>query len=277
MKNVLLPTDFSENSINAIKYAFSFFKDSEVNFFVLNVQKTSDYTTSDLMSSSSNTTVYRAILDDNKKELNKLISSLKIDNASEKFGFKALVDFDVFTDAIQQAVKSNKIDLIIMGTNGATGAKEVIFGSNTLNVIRHSKCPLIAVPEGFSFKKIKSVLFSINNQNKFTKTGIEPLKEILIRFKSKLKILEIKEEGVVLIGQEAKESIEKIFTDFEFSYHTLNGIQASEAIEAFEQLFPTDLHAIFVEKESFLDRMIFGSETSKISYSSRVPLLILRQ
>lgn len=277
MKNVLLPTDFSENSINAIKYAASFFKDSEVNFFVLNVQKTSDYTTSDLISSSANTSVYKAILDDNKKELNKLISTLKTENASEKFSFEALLDFDVFTDAVQQAVKSNKIDLIIMGTNGATGAKEVIFGSNTINVIRHSNCPLIAIPEDYSFKKIESVLFSINNQNRFTQSGIETLKEILIRYKSKLKILEIKEEGVAPAGIKAKGSMEALFKDFEHTYHTLTGIRASAAISAFEQLFPIDLHAIFVEKESFFDRLLLGSETSRISYGSRVPLLIMRQ
>ena len=277
MKNVLLPTDFSENSINAIKYAASFFKDSEVNFFVLNVQKTSEYTTSDLISSSANTSVYKAILDDNKKELNKLISTLKTENASEKFSFEALLDFDVFTDAVQQAVKSNKIDLIIMGTNGATGAKEVIFGSNTINVIRHSNCPLIAIPEDYSFKKIESVLFSINNQNRFTQSGIETLKEILIRYKSKLKILEIKEEGVAPAGIKAKGSMEALFKDFEHTYHTLTGIRASAAISAFEQLFPIDLHAIFVEKESFFDRLLLGSETSRISYGSRVPLLIMRQ
>ena len=277
MKNVLLPTDFSENSINAIKYAASFFKDSEVNFFVLNVQKTSDYTTSDLISSSANTSVYKAILDDNKKELNKLISTLKTENASEKFSFEALLDFDVFTDAVQQAVKSNKIDLIIMGTNGATGAKEVIFGSNTINVIRHSNCPLIAIPEDYSFKKIESVLFSINNQNRFTQSGIETLKEILIRYKSKIKILEIKEEGVAPAGIKAKGSMEALFKDFEHTYHTLTGIRASAAISAFEQLFPIDLHAIFVEKESFFDRLLLGSETSRISYGSRVPLLIMRQ
>lgn len=275
MKRILLPTDFSENSLNAIRYAMAFFKNSEVDFFVLNVQKISNYTTADLMSRSSGSTVYRAILDDNKKSLNKFIEKLKKECVGEKYTFHGLVDFDVFTDAMQQAVVTKNIDLIIMGTNGATGAKEVLFGSNTLNVIRQVNCPLIAVPEAYTFKDIKNVLFSINYQGVPT-TSIAPLIEILKLYKATLKVLDVKEENIHVTSAETEASLKDLLGNLSYDYYLLSGIPIPIAIDAFEQLFPVDLHALIVEQKSFLDRFVFGSETSAISYNSRVPLLILR-
>ncbi len=276
MKNILLPTDFSENSLNAIEYALKFFKGTQTNFFVLNVQKTSGYTTSDMMSTSASTSVYKAVLDDNKAKLEKLIDKLENKHPSDSFIFHPLLDFDVFTDAISQAVQKNKIDLIIMGTNGATGAKEVIFGSNTLKVIRQVNCALLTVPGEYHFQKIPSVLLSIDGQNKFSQKGFEPLKEILTRFNSKLKILEIIENASIE-RKDTKKIAEDIFLNFDYEFFSIKDIPAAIAINAFEQLFPVNLHGLFVKEETFLDRVLFGSETSKISYASKVPLLIMRQ
>jgi nucleotide-binding universal stress UspA family protein len=276
MKRILLPTDFSKNSLNAMRYATAVFKNFEVEFFVLNIQKTSDYTTSDLMSRSSGSTVHSAILDDNKKRLNKFIELFSKENVGERHTFHGLVDFDVLTDAIQQAVASKKIELIIMGTNGATGAKEALFGSNTLNVMRKVACSLITVPEGYAFKNIRDVLFTLNYQDVST-SSIFSLIEILKLTNARLKILDIKEENVDVTASETEASLKSLFGELPYEYFLLTGIPAPIAINAFEQLFPVDIHALIVEQKSFLDRFVFGSETSKISYSSRVPLLIMHQ
>ena len=276
MKNILLPTDFSKNSLNAIAYALSFFKENQTNFFVLNVQKATDYTTSDMMASSTSTSLYKAVLNDNKTKLKQLIEDLESKHASDDFTFHPLLDYDVFTDAINQAVQKNKIDLIIMGTNGATGAKEVIFGSNTLKVIRQVDCALLTVPEGYTFQKIPSALLSINSQNDFSNLGLKPFKQILSRFNSKLKILDII-ENTSIDRSDTRKILETIFADFDYEFFSLKEIPVSIAIHAFEQLFPVNLHGIFAKKETFLDRILFGSETSKISYGSIVPLLIMRQ
>ncbi len=274
MKNILLPTDFSKNSINAIRYALAFFKNTETNFFVLNIQKTSNYTTSELMSTSGTSSVYEAVLDDNKKALQELTKKLKKEYASEKYSFKALLDFDVFTDAMKQAVSSNKIDMIIMGTNGATGAEEVIFGSNTLKVIRQVDCPLITVPEGYEFKKIESVLFSTNHK-KFPFSKLKPLTETLVIHNAVLKVLDIEEKSSEVSTTEIESFLESIPESINYTIDTIVGITPFDAINAFEQLFPVELHAMFVEKQSFLDRFIFGSKTSKINYNSKVPMLIM--
>ena len=61
MKNILLPTDFSNNSRNAIHYAFQFFKDQECEFYFLNVQKISEYLTGDIYAASKDNSVFDAV------------------------------------------------------------------------------------------------------------------------------------------------------------------------------------------------------------------------
>lgn len=275
MKNILLPTDFSENSINAIDYAVKLFANSEMKFHILNVQKTSDFTTSELMTSPPSDSVYKGVLQDNKIKVEKLVKTLETENSSEKFTFKSLLDYDVFTDAIRQAVKLYEIDLIIMGTNGATGAKEVIFGSNTIKVIRNINCPIIAVPEKYCFSKINRILFSIHSQMKTCYSGLKPLRSILRIYEPELDVLEITEEANQSKEDEDDLSIKDILYEFDFKKFEIKKVPFPYAIETFQQLIPVELHALFVEKTSFIDRIIFGSKTSNITYNSKVPLLVM--
>jgi len=76
MKNILLPTDFSENSLNAIDYAMHFFENWECDFYILNVQKVSEYISADLVAGSQTDTIYDSIASDNKKLINQLVKKL---------------------------------------------------------------------------------------------------------------------------------------------------------------------------------------------------------
>ncbi len=113
MKNILLPTDFSDNSRNAIAYAMGFFKDELCTFYILNVQKASSYTTDDLMAAPANTSIHQSVIRDAKKKLDILVDDLKSLNTEEKYTYYSITDYDIFTDAINQTVKSKNVDLII--------------------------------------------------------------------------------------------------------------------------------------------------------------------
>jgi nucleotide-binding universal stress UspA family protein len=275
MKNILLPTDFSENSKNAIRFAMKFFEGETCTFHILNSQKPSSYITADVLYGSPGTTIHEAILNDNKIELEKTIRFCESIAEKEKYTFVPKIDFDNIVDAVNQAVALNNIELIVMGTNGATGAAEVIFGSNTLKIIRNVDCPVIAVPQGYAFSKIASVLLSLNYQYIVSEKSLNIISEIVKKHKASLNILEIEEESIELATK--RNYTEEVFKEIGFERFSIKNIPAAMAINAFEQLIPIQLHAMVVERRSFLDRFIFGSETSKISYGSSVPLLILHQ
>ena len=159
MKNVLLLTDFSKNAQNAIKYGLSLLKGERLNFTILYVRKVSGYLTGDLMASRATSSVYDSLIKDPKGALQRMIKKLNDDFKDQLYSFESICDHDSFINSVEQVVRSKHIDMIIMGTNGATGAKEVIFGSNTIGIIRNINCPVLVVPEGFSYHSIKKVLF----------------------------------------------------------------------------------------------------------------------
>ena len=273
MKNILLPTDFSENSKNAIRFAIHFFKGETCTFYLLNSQKPSGYITADVLYGAAGTSVYEGILMDNEKELAEIVKFCESISEKENFTFVPKVDFDTIVDSVNQAISLYNIEMIIMGTNGATGAAEVVFGSNTLKIIRNVDCPVLAVPEGYTFEKIKSVLVSMGYLDKISEKSYDLISEIIKKQQASLKILKIEEENIPLKTQENQ--AEESFKGFDCERFSIKNIPASIAINAFEQLIAVQLHIMFVERKSFLDRFIFGSETSKISYGTPIPLLIL--
>ena len=62
MKKILLPTDFSANSINAIHYALQFYRYEQCKFYLLNVQKASSFVTDDLMTMQPSTTIFNSLI-----------------------------------------------------------------------------------------------------------------------------------------------------------------------------------------------------------------------
>lgn len=129
MKNILLPTDFSQNSKNAIRFAMKFFEGETCTFHILNTQKPSSYITAEVRTSVPGTSVYDSILKDNKEELEKMIAFCESISKKEDFTFVPKLDFDNIVDAINQSIAINNIELIVMGTNGATGAAEVVLAA----------------------------------------------------------------------------------------------------------------------------------------------------
>jgi len=275
MKNILLPTDFSTNSLNAMTYAMQLFKDQECTFYVLNVQKHSEFILDDLMAAPTTTTLHSAIAQDNKKELHQLVTQLKEDNNNQNFTFKKLFDFDSLTAAIKQVVASEIIDLIIMGSNGATGAKEVIFGSNTLKVIRSVQCPILVIPENYNFKPIDSILFSIEDCKGLKKNQIKPLIQIKEMHQSSLSVLELNPNNE-MDKANLKTCLKDLFEDTPFNYHSIGSVPIPMAINSTIQLLNFDMHTLSIEPKSFLNRFVFGTKDYEICYGTMVPLLVLR-
>jgi nucleotide-binding universal stress UspA family protein len=275
MKNILLLTDFSDNAQNAINYAMEFFKGGTYNFFLLNVQKVSNYTTGDLMTSTATTSVYDTIIKDPKVALNNMIKKLENDYKDENYSFETICDYDSFISAINQTIKLKSIDLIVMGSNGTTGAKEVIFGSNTINVIRNVDCPVLVIPQDYKYNGLNSIVFATNADEKFNRKPLKPLLHIVFKFNSELNILTLEKDEIINSFKEEKVKMDEFFKGINLSFYAIENVPADIAIDSFVQIKQVDLTATIINKESFFKRLISGSATDEITYNSRVPLLIM--
>lgn len=275
MTKLLLLTDFSDNATNAIKYALDLFKDQACECTILNIQKAGDFTTDDLIVAKPGSSVFESIIADNRQTLDNYLEQLRTAYPGNNLNFKAQVDYDVFTDSVNQVVAQQDIDYVVMGTNGATGAKEVLFGSNTLQVIRQVSSPLIVVPEGYTFKAVNNILFTQSQPRDLDRINFDPLFGLMPKGAT-IHLLGIHPKAHSVAVDTQLEGLKSgVFGSLTAHVATLDGLETPAAINAYEQLHPVNLHVFFAQHESLLHRLLFGSKTGQISHKTRVPLLIL--
>ncbi len=274
MRNILLLTDFSDNSINALHYALKLFSGSSNIFFVLHVEVANTFLTDDLIA-DGNKSIYDSLVEKPKNRLKKVVSDLEAASKHENFNFEMLVDHDVFLDSVNQVVASKDIDLIVMGTNGATGAKEVIFGSNTINVIRKVTCPTLVIPEDFEYTSPKEILLPLDLSDSIGGNSFKSLLTFAKTHSEKLHLIRVKPNDEISVEeQKDKEYIETHLEGFNYEYHVVSDTPMDHVVNSYTQTHSIDVVALLVQKESLFERFFTGSSTTEISKKLKVPLLV---
>lgn len=278
MKNILLPTDFSETARNALEYALNFFKGEICTFYFLSIYTTGKYTTGDLWQASGDESVYDTLLFKKKITLDVLIDQLEQKFSDKKFRFKAIANYDEFTKAINQVVELNEIDFIVMGTQGVKNVKEMVFGSHTQRVIREVDCPILVVPKGATSTAFDKMLFTLDYEDEFNPSVIKPLIRLIAKHKVSLEILRMRKEDLNsedLTIEEKK--IKKSFKGIGHKIHLVSKVHTVDAINSLVQVLGIDMNVVTAKKEMFLERVLFGSSVINIINSSRIPLLVLHE
>lgn len=276
MKKILLPTDFSETARNALEYALNFFKGESCTFYLLNIYPAGKYTTGDLWQASLEESVYDSLLLNKKIKLDVLIDQLEQEYQGKKYRFKGIANYDEFSHAINQAVELNKINFIVMGTEGTKGVKEVVFGTHTQKVIKKVNCPILVVPKGIVYTGFKKILLTLDYDHTFNPSFIKPLISLMAKHKVSIDILRMKNENANpddLAKEEKK--IKRSFKGINPKIHLISEVHTVDTVNSLVQIMKIDMNVITAKKELFLDRVLSGSSVSNIINSSRIPLLVL--
>lgn len=281
MKNILIPTDFSENSRNAIEYALAFFKDTDCDFYLLHVILIYNYVTgeSPITPIPSVEVIDKTVLKRAKDELQELAEKIKKSSNNPKHNFYALTSYDYFIDAVKSQISEKNIDLIVMGTKGASGIKEAIIGSNTGDLITKVKCPVLIVPENATFKVPKEIAFP-TDYNIFYQTKIlNDILEFSKMFDSSVRILHIikKNEEFTDFQAENKEFLDNFFMDEKHSFHKITNKKIEEGIQCFVESRDIDLIIMIAKSLNLFQRILFKPTVEEIGYHTEIPFLVLHE
>lgn len=276
MKNILLPTDFSKNSINAIKYAVNLFEDIECSFYILNVQKASSFISDDLMSVSTSATIYNTLVDAAKKSITNIILQINKNFKNENHTFHSIVDYDNFIDAINQTSKIHGIDLIIMGTKGASGIEKVVFGSNTVHVLQRCDLPVLVIPEGCKFKKWDTVAFASSFRSTYLLNDLIPLQELVLLCHSKLKILHVVEDyNFEERRNENVEFFESNFPQVVFERIMPNDKNIYNVVHEYIVKNEVKMIAMVGKKHAFLSKLFTRHSVETWAFNIDIPFLVM--
>ena len=279
MKNILIPTDFSENAWNALLYGISFFKKTHCAFYIVHVNSVNTNTSGETAMFLSPDILEESILVESKEKLNKLMSKIEHLPLNVKHEFKPIALYGFLTDHIKTQVKEKKIDLIIMGTKGSTGLKSVSIGSNTGDVITKVPCTVLAVPEHAVYSGIKEIGFPSDFQLTYDHKILETLKDILLLKKSTLRLVyvSLNNEKLSPIQENNKRILMEHYKDIECSFHVVTGKKIDESIQCFTESRNLDMLVMVAKNLNFLERILFRPTVEKISYHTKVPFLVIHE
>lgn len=277
MKKILLPTDFSDNAFNAIKYALKLFKDKKCTYYLLNTYTPIIYDYDFQMSVGGGLGKVRDVIRNNSiEQLENLKEKLLKNHASKSHTLEIISSFNTFPEEVREQVDALEIDLIVMGTKGATGMKEVLFGSNTIHIIKKSKCPVMAIPDAYFFEAPKNILFPTDFEVHYNEKQFKVIKAISKQYKAKLHILHVsRSRDLNELENKNLEELKLLLNSIEHQVHIVGDQEIPKAINEFQNSHYIELLAMINNKHSFFENLFFKPVINQIGFHLTTPFLVI--
>jgi len=277
MKKILVPTDFSDNAWNAIVYALEFFKNEECEFYILHTYTPTFYRADYMIGGPMVSAIPDVGVEIAQAGLDKTLVEIKLKFKNPKHKFKTLSAFNVLTDEIREVVDQKNIDFVVMGTQGAAGAKEIFLGTHTVHVIRKSKIPVLVIPKKYKYQEIKSILFPTDYTTPYVQEDLNYIMDVAKMHNAKLTILNVKDDYSPTDSQIAnRKSLEVYFGTLDYVVNQVKGKLMPDAIHEFIAQHNIGLLAMMNRKHSFLERLLIKPNVDSIGYHTKIPFLVIR-
>ncbi|MDB4264555.1 universal stress protein [bacterium] len=277
MTRILLPTDFSKNSLTAIRYALNLYKDIKCTFYLLNSYMPPVYHTEYLMGSPAQIGLGDIVQENSINNLDNLKKKLEKDFENPLHTFITHSALNVLSSEVTRTVEAEDIDIVIMGTQGATGAKEILFGTNTVHVIKNSKCPVLVIPSGFEYEAPGQILFPNDFEVELNKNSLSQLLKIVNTHVSQVNVMHVYTgDDLNPVQLKHKEKLEKVLSKNAL-FHEVSSNEIIAAINTFQVKQKINLLVMVQNKHTFFERLFIEPVIKKIGFHVTVPFMVIPQ
>ncbi len=263
MKKILVPTDFTPTSENAIEAARMLAKKSGAEILFLNVI---ELNSGEAINTSGGPSNYASFTDGillhesikrSKEEMARLVDVSKNQGIKSGFEIKLGNPFG----HIFSSIESHNIDFVIMGTKGASGLSEILIGSNTEKVVRKAKCPVLAIKESLTENSFKTIVYATNFGD--NEAGVvDAIKDLQSVFNSKVHLVWINTPNNFKSDATNRPLLDKFVDDNKIencSTHVYSDIIAEDGIRNFAEYVDAGLIVMGTNSYTGLSRLIRGS------------------
>lgn len=279
MKKILVPTDFSPNADKALNFAVQIAKHSKARIVLIHACDLLQETFKDNLALKKE--YNRNII----KEANgKLVLLKKSIEETEKVPVAIKLHEGLITDTILHGAKVHNADMIVMGTLGNAAVKEKIFGSITAAVIGKSDLPVLAVPLLCEWLEPRNVLLAISNFKEGTEMVVKPVFELAALFNAHVQVTTFTDRDTAHAidylsnergGSSYTRKLQTWFKKAIIEFVHLEGYAFKKTIEKHIDENKIDVVAMIIHKRSFVKSIFYRSMTKKMSYHTKIPLLVL--
>src|SRR5450432_1815757 len=277
MKIFIVPTDFSDTSKNAARYAARMAAAlSDVRIILYNVFDKIDTESSDgsvvYNDHSARRIIMELALESVKTDMNGIAPGVNITCIAE--------EESSFIDSLERLASHQGANLIIMGITGATPIAQIFIGSNTLSMVNKNVCLVMIVPPNAEFTGIKNIAFTSDFKDVERTTPVNALRNVLDIFKPFIHVVNVDSEHYVELTEEYKAErakLETILAGYETEYYFMRQFDFVDAINQFVSDYKVDMIFTVPRKHSFLGGLFKSSHTKKLAYHSHVPLVAVHE
>ena len=278
MKQILVPTDFSKCAGNAVNFAVQSAKILPLEITLLHSFEIYSSVYNDYM--GVNREFNTTLLNEAKENLTQFKKEIK-----EKEGVEidTITSTESLQEAISAALKEKKFELIVMGTLGASGFQEKLWGSRTAATIGKSGVPVLAIPNDYEWKKPRKILFSTNQFEK-DPAILDFVFELAGLYMANVQVAVFTDEDDDKAGTfvENKRKISEYETFLKETYNEdtltsahLFGEDFGETLQEFIKENNIDMLVMVTYPLNFWNRILNPSKTKRMSYHTKIPLLAI--
>ncbi|HLV14360.1 MAG TPA: universal stress protein [Xanthomarina sp.] len=273
MKKILVPTDFSTEAENALKVAAQLAKRYDGEIYLIHLLEL-PLTQIDALSQQS--------------ELPEAMFFMKL--AHKKFkeilakdylkGIKVhdIVDFNQSFTGISKIAKEKGADLIVMGSHGASGFKEMFIGSNTEKVVRTADVPVLVIKNEHKNFALHDIVFA-SDFKKDSKETYRQATELAKAFHAKLHLLLVNTASNFTTTTEAKARILDFIADYDYKNYTINIFNdenVEQGILNFSHIISADLIGISTHGRQGIAHFLNGSISEDLVNHANRPVITFK-
>ena len=270
---ILIPTDFSENAWSAALYAVKLYGNEPCTFYFLHAWT--------FVNTGSRTYISPSYIDKLQDTAKGQLTALKERAISESTNsaheFKTIFTTDSLIDSLIFAIGKQKIDLLVMGTKGATGAKEFLLGSNSVSVINKVKlCPVMLVPDHYEFVIPSSIGFP-TDFNRLYGEELLAIKKLATLHNSAINILNI--NGLDKLSEAQRNNFDILREYLKDDPHTFywksDYNKKEHAIKDFIVENTINILTMINYEHNFIENLTKEPVINKMGYHSEIPFMVI--
>lgn len=268
---LLVPTDFSPCARLAFDFGYRLIHNvSQIEVFLLNSYEMPQVGTSGGAMMNMESAMAKVSEDDLEVELKVLTTKypdIKITPVSR---------YGSLENCVSRICVEENVDLIVMGSHGASGLKKALLGSNAISVVENVTTPVFCIPADWVYSGIKNILFA---------TDIDFLTHPLI-----LKVLQEvakKDHATIHLAYTLDNDNKKetklnelqsnpLFSDLTLKHMEIHSDDIASDIDAYAMEINADLMVMHSEETTFWENIFKGSLLAHLVFGAKVPLLVLK-
>jgi nucleotide-binding universal stress UspA family protein len=271
MKRILVPCDFSDPAVQAFKLAIEIGRQSDGEVFLLNIVEVPVMHETVIMP-----TLYfeQSFMNDMKASAEKKFAKMKEKWVEADQKVKLFIQFGSTSMMIRQFIKDKKIDLVVMGTHGASGAKEFLIGSNTEKIVRTSPVPVLTIKKATKLASIKNIVFA-NDIDLDAEELTLKVKELQNFFKAKLHLLYVNTPASFRrdsLTTNAMKDFAKRYMLKNYTQNIYNDLDQESGMRNFVESINADMVAMSTHGRKGLNHFLSGSIAEDVVNHLEAPI-----